>query len=585
MRTLLAVPLVLLLLLNAIPLAASQADARPPLADDPVGDVTGTPLGGPTQPVSGFEDVDLTGLWLEETPTTFELRVRLAHMDGEAGPDQPGTYTYLSFDGVDTRIWLGRSSDNEAWFGSLSRRAGDDFFRYVGPLNARYDMAAGEVWTSIDRDLVVGASGRLPGNGDTLTGVRAEAWAVLGRSSSFNDPTIPVRGYLLDVRDQVPNTDALALDLEFGGASSSGGLSLTAAEPYRASNGAATTYVYDLSAVNQGNTTRSLALEAMHVPAGWNVTLPGAAVTLDAGATVDFQVAVATAFRHQHGGSESFHMRLADADDDAAWAMAEVGVHYLDVAQPAGHHPSLYLHTHPWSETAAVVNPPLGGTTGIVTMNTLEEDPEDAGVPVVAYSSVGSIGEFYGWAACLDPGLAMGLDFDVAGLGSLALPVSSQKPIPGAVLSGRLLLVGPGLDTTSCFPSSYADLDVTELATIEATAPAQVGPSGQHTFAATVAPIADRVPYVAGASLVLELRVQGDGVGAGGTGSLTLERGGLLVLPLEEYTDALPGFGSVVAAPDGATFSAADDAAKDTPSLALPLVAIALVALARSRRL
>lgn len=583
MRTLLAILLATSALL-ALPTATAQ-DPAPPLAEDPSGDVRGTPLGGPTQSMSGFEDVDLTGLWFEETPTTFEVRLRLANMDGQPGPDQPGTYTFLRFDGVETRLWMGRSSDNAAWFGSYSTRAdGASSFRYVGPLSVRYDEAAGEVWTTLGRDEVVGASGRSPGRGDAIEGIRAESWANLGRSMSFNDPTIPVKGYLLDVGDRVPDTDGLRLDVQHGGALASGGVRLAAAEPYRASNGAATTYVYGVTASNQGESTRVLTLEAQHVPAGWNVTLPGAELSLDAGATVEFQVAVATPFRHQHGASESFHLRLADPADPAASALVELGVHYLAVAQPSGHHPTLFLHTHPWSETAAVVNPVAGGTTGIVTMNTLEEDPEDAGVPITAYSALGSVGQFYGWAACLDPALAMGLDF-AQGVGSLILPVSTQRPIAGAVLTGRLLHVAPGLETTSCFPSTYRDLEVTELATIEATAPFDLGAGGQHDFEATIAPLVDRVPYVPGASLVLELSLRGDGVGLGGTGGPTLQPGGRLDLPLEEYADALPAFSGVTQATDGAAFVPSEgEPAEDAPALALPLLAAALLALAVMRR-
>ncbi|MEK6974849.1 MAG: hypothetical protein AABY18_00740 [Candidatus Thermoplasmatota archaeon] len=588
MRTLLAAILTALFLTALVPNAASQADAEAPLVEDPSGDVTGNSFGTPTPALGGFEDVDLTGLWLTETPTTFELRLRFAHMDGEPGPDQPSSYTFLTFDGVETRVWLGRSADNEAWFGSFSSREGDGAFRYVGQLNVRYDVGAAEVWTSIDRDLIVGASGRSPGNGDAITDIRAQAWANAGHAVSVNNPPIPVKGFLLDVGDRVPDIEGATLAVLFGGATSSGGISLAATEPYRASNGAATTYLYDLEAANQGDLARSLALEAMHLPAGWNVTLPGSVVTLEPGATVKFQVALSTSFYHDHGTSQSFHLRLADDQDESAWAMAELGVHYLDVPQPAGHHDTLFLHTHPWSETAAVVNPPLGGTTGIVTMNTLEQDPEDAGVPVVGYSWVVSDSEHFGWASCLDPGLAMGLDFDLARTGLLTFPVRSERPILGAVLSGRLLRVAPGLDTGSCYPSSYADLDVIELATIDATAPTQIGPAGTHTFEATITPLAaaDRVPYEDGAALVLELTVVADGVGIGGTGGVALQPGGSLSLPLNEYSDAAPMFGGVTAAPDGATFSdAAEAPAKDAPGVAVPALVglLALLVVARRR--
>lgn len=587
MRTLLAATLAALLL-TALPVASQLDASAAPLAEDPAGDVAGNSFGTPAPGLGGFEDVDLTGLWLTETPTTFELRLRFAHMDGEPGPDQPSTYTHFTFDGVEHRAWLGRSADNEAWFGSIAARDGQGFFRTVGPLNARYDVAAAEVWATIDRDLVQGPTGRSPGNGDVLTGVWAVSWASLGHATSINDPTLPVKGYLLDVGDRVPDDAGLDVPIRYGGDVSSGGITLVASEPYRASNGAATTYVYDLEAANRGDVARSLVLEALHLPLGWNVTLPGSAVTLEPGATISFQVAVATTFAHDHGTSQAFHLRLADPLDDSASAMAELGVHYLTVPQPAGHHDTLFLHSHPWSETAAYVNPPLGGTTGLMSMNTLEEDPEDAGIPVIGYSWLASGVEHYGWSVCLDPGLAMGLDFDLSRLGQIALPVSSERPILGAVLSGRLLRVAPGMVTSSCFPSTYNDLEVTELATVEATEPAQVGPAGTHTFETTITPLADadRVPYEDGAHLVLELTVVADGVGIGGTGGVAIVPGGWLQLPLDEYADAVPMFSGVTTAPDGASFSETTSApAKDAPGAAVPLLIgfLAVLALARRR--
>lgn len=586
MRTLLAT-LVLLAFLTALVPAPVNAQTEPaPLAEDASGDVKGTPIGGPTQPVSGFEDVDLTALFLTETPDTFDLRVRLAHMDGQPGPDQPGVKTTFTFDGVDVQVSMYRSTDNAAWFGSLSTRNGEtDSFHYVLDLAARYDVDAAEVWTSVPRDQVVGSSGRLPGHGDALSNVFTTTYASAGHSTNFNQPPLP-KGYLLDIGDRLPDVDGLSLPVQFGGAAGSGGLSLTTKQPYRASNGAATTYVFDLEARNTGDADRVLTLEALGVPDGWNVTLPGTQVDLAHGATASFQVALATVFFHAHGSSRAFHLRLADANDDQAWATVELGIHYLAVPQPAGHHDTLWLHTHPWSETAAYVNPPLGGTTGIVTMNTLQEDRDDAGVPVVGYSSMGS-NEGYGWAVCLDPGLAMGLDFDLSRTGQLDFPVATERPMMGAVLSGRLLRVAGGLSTESCYPSEYADLDVLELARVEATAPADIAPQGGHTFQATVTPLADadRVPYQDGAQLVLELWVGGDGVGVGGAGGLALQPGGSMTLPLQEYNDTVPVFQGAAEAGPGSVFSAPhEDAAKDAPGAPMALLVVGLAALVLVQR-
>lgn len=582
-------PVYLAALLLTVPVASAQATStanEAPLAEDPKGDVQGTPLGGPTQPVSGFEHVDLTGLWITEDPDAMHVKLQLAAMDGQPGADQPSTYTYFVFDGIEYRVWQGRSADNAAWFSTLqSASVGSTSFRFVAQLASRYDTDAQQVWTTIDRELLPGTSGRSFGRGDELTGIYAKAFAGAGYAATFNDPTLPVRGPLLDVTDRVPDADGLTLAIQYGGAEAIGGVGLTVEQPYRASNGAATTYLYDLEASNDGDSARQLRLEALHVPAGWNVSLPGAVLELAAGATVSFQLALTTLFFHEHGTSRSFHLRLADIADEAAWAQAELGVHYLAIPQPAGHHDTLYLHTHPWSAIAEHGNAPLGGTSGVLTMNTLQEDPEDAGVALTAYTGVAG-NEFYGWAGCLDPGLAMGLDFDLSRDGTLRVPVSSIKPITGATLQGRILIVRGGDDMNYCFPSEYNKLDVIEAADIVETAPMQVGPNGNAVFDAVIRAKADRIDFEPGSHLIIELQVYGGAVGIGGTGGLKMEPGGSLQLPLNEYQDALPAFTSgsdAGEAPEG--FSDGEPAkAQDTPSLGFALLACALLLLVMRRR-
>lgn len=586
MRTLLATLLLLTMLLPAPALA--QDGTQAPLAEDPKGDTTLTPLGLPTQPGPGADDVDLTGLWLWEDPGAFHVQLRLAHMDGEPGPDQPATYTYFTFDGTDFRVYQGRSSDNEAWFSSLSTRTGTGTFRYAAPLRSFYDVGAGLVWTDLPRDLLAGSSGALPGRGDSLTNVWASSFAVLGHSTTFNQPPLPA-GALYELGDRVPDADGLAVEVQFGGATGSGGLVLRTPTPYRASNGGDAVYVFDLEADNAGQAARELTLEAMHMPDGWNLTLPGDHVRLDAGTSVQFQAVLRTPFFHQHGTSKAFHLRLADPADGNAWATLELGVHYLAVPQPAGHHDTVFLHTHPWAETAHYVNAPLGGTDGVLTFNTLEEDPEDSGQPLLAYSTspvFGNVGDVYGWAGCLDPALALGLDLDEARTGTLSIPVKSGKPLLAATLQGRILYVPPAEGMTYCFPSEYYDLDVVELATIEPTEAAALDANQVHVFETSITPVADRQAFEPGGHLVLELFVSGGTVATGGLAGLELQPGGYAILPLREYNDTVPmaaltgGEGSG----EAAVFSAPSAPAQGAPAPGLAVVAAALVALALLRR-
>ena len=586
MRTLLATLLLLLTLLPA-PVLAQEA-TQAPLAEDPAGDVTGRAIGTDQRnPVNGFDDVDLTGLWLWEDPDAFHLKLGLAHMDGQPGPDQPATFVRFTFDGVEHEVWQGRSADNQAWFSDLSAgEPGEPYPRLVAQLRSFYDLEAGLVWTDIPRELVVGKSGGNPGRGDVLENVFVVARAVGAQVASFNLAEAGLTGPVVDVGDRLPDAEGLAVPVQFGGATSGGGIELTTPTPYRASNGGDGVFVYDLVARNGGEAERELVLDPMHVPGGWNLTLPGDRIRLGAGESVAFQAVLHTTFMHQHGTSRAFHLRLADPEDPAAFAQLELGVHYLAVAQPAGHHDTLFLHTHPWSTTARHANAVFGATNGYLTFNTLEEDPEDSREPLVAYGTspyYGSVDDWYGWAGCLDPALAVGLRFDLARTGQISLPVTSGKPLPSASLSGRILYVPPSPDVHYCFPSEYYELEPVELATIEATAAASLDANAPHVFEALITPLVARQDYQDGGRLVLELSVSGGGVSTGGIAGLEMLPGGYLSLPLLEYNDTMPMV-TVASSEDAAVFSAPATPPADAPGPGLALLALALVALAVARR-
>lgn len=577
MRTLL--PTLLLLALIAPTPGLAQAEGPAPLLADPAGDVR-VLAGDSVVPAGGMDAIDLVALDLREDPAGFTVDVQVAGLGSDgARADFGSVQVRFDFGGAWFIVNFARSEDNAAYFGNLVRGVDGDW-AIVRGLPVERDLSSGHLWTSFDRADVTGADGQQPGRGDQFTDLRVGSAAAVGYLAQPANlvgigPWVPV-----EVGDDMPDAGAphATYTVRFGGGAGEGA-TLTVDQAFKSSNGEATTYLYTLTATNGGEATRRFALSLEGLPADWNATLPGKLLELPAGQPVTFPLYVTTTFRHAHGTAATFQVHLHEVDG-ARWAMAELGIDYLAVPQPAGHHPDLWFHTSYFGNAVGKANEALGGSNGYATMNTLEEDPADTAVPVAGYSGAGGQQATFHWSVCLEPSLLLGLDFDLAGTGSLEVPFSTTRPLPGAVLSGRLLRLGPGEPMASCFPSVYADRDATVLADLAGT-PQDIGANGQGTLKATLAPTpeSDYIAAEKGAALVLELTLTADTPGIWGSGGALLLPGAHMQLPLNEYHDAVQ-----VVVPDAAEpapgFVPEGAAAKDSPGLALPLLAAAVVGLA-----
>ncbi len=585
MRTLLATLLALAFLLPTPALGQDPATSNPGLlVEDPAGDVQATFDGNAVPAPGQFTAIDLRSFAIREDPAGFVLDVQVEGLGDGLRPDWGNVQVRLTFDGVLFYVNFNRAQDSAAYFGSVIRVVEGEGYEFVRSIPVDRDLATGHLWLRLERQDLVGAGGQRPGRGDQLTeltviGSAAAGYMAQPQNQLGAGPWIPTW-----IGDIMPDDGAAPpVDVQFGGGDGEGA-SLEADEPFRASNGEATTYLYTLKATHRGDGTARYRVFLEGLPAGWNATLPGALLDLPAGVPVEFPLYVTTTFKHEHGTAAAFQVHLHE-QEGAGWAMAELGVDYLAVPQPAGHHPDLWLHSNYFSNAIGAVNEALGGTNGYASMNTLEDDPGDAHVPIVGMSSVGDVDSTtFRWSVCLEPGLRLGLDFDLSRAGAIELPIQTVRPLPGATLGGRLLHLAPGEPLSYCYPGNYADRDATILAELAGT-PTEVAANSAATLTAAIQPLeaADYVPAQEGAALVLELELTVAAPGAWGNGGPKLA-GGHLQLPLNEYHDALqvtvPGSGEAAAA--GFVAEAGD--AKDAPALALPLMAAALVALAMLRR-
>ena len=588
MRTLLATLLLLSTALAALPAPAQaqpEATGLAPLLEDPAGDLKVLVAGEPVQQggaaTSAFTALDLRALAVGEDPGGFVFQIRMTDLGEDAArPDYGSAVVRFTFDGCRFYVTMYRASDNAAYFASVYRAQAEGPFSLVRGVPAERDLSTDLIWSRVDRfDLACG-EGNVPGRGDVIGGVSVD-------TTSFATGSGVTR-----VGDVMPESGTGSYTVLYGGGEAHGA-ALSTPQPFRSSNGASTTYLFDVTAAHAGTEDARFRVSVENVPEGWNVTLPGDLVEVRAGLPVVFPVYVSTVFRHQHGTVDAFQLHLHEADGER-WATLDLGVHFVAVPQPAGHHPRLFLHSSDWASTAETVNAPLGGTGGYLTMNTLDEDPADTRKPSLGRSQVAGLSTGvapealgvarYQWSACLEPGLDLGLDFDLATQGSIEVPISATRPLSGATLTGRLLHVGPGEPMQYCFPYYYQERQQTVVAEFDFGSK-DIGANGAATYAAAVQarPEADLIAAQPGSALVLELTLEAAGVPIGGVAGAYLQPGAWMQLPLLEFEDAVRV--QVPERPEPVVgFVQSEDAGREAPTVPVPLAAAALLAVALLRR-
>ncbi|MGB1697731.1 MAG: hypothetical protein ACPHK8_04980, partial [Thermoplasmatota archaeon] len=271
------------------------------------------------------------------------------------------------------------------------------------------------------------------------------------------------------------------------------------------------------------------------VPEDWTVTLPSEEVLLPFNETLRLPIVVSVPFKHVHGLLESFILTGTSMDGTSV-ARVELGVRYLEIPQPAGHHNTVYLHAVEGfgNEFNMVLDTARGTNSRFYGVMNTEEDYELAQPEEL--SGGGGFGENAPvfWSFPLSPALEMGLDFDMAGTGELRIPFSSPIALSDATAEATLRV------RTCQFQCEFVDL-------VSFTSePFDV--SGQPTevvFQLELLPDADLVPYSPqGTSLELVVQLNRN---MPGTSELTpsIHPGGFMVLPLNEYHDPVEAIPSL----------------------------------------
>jgi hypothetical protein len=521
-------------LFAAQPTAAQDSAA---LLSDPAGDVQLLVAGTPTAPDSAaaYSGADLRSLAIAETRTEFTFTITVEDLkpaEQDSAADGISISTYFTHNGREFRLEMIRSlpAVDATFYGYLNARdsanAEWNGLWFTGT-EVRGDVDADTLSVTIPRDMLADAEGALPFPGRSLEGIHVKA------GSTFQDAYISVGNPVPRVEwpanpsDDLPDDAAAAATYPIAlGVAQSGHAFLSSQTPFRASNGEATTYILTAVAENLGDAADRFTFAVAGASSRITVVVPVQVLALEGKASHEVPVLVTVPFGHQHGDTESFILEMTSESDPGSVGRVEMGVRFLAVPQPAGHHDTLYLHG---GATQGGVGPLLNFRAAF--MSTLEEDPFASPGNYYSTSQGGGPGRWtYYYYYRLHPGLQLGLDFDLARTGRLVVPVGTTEPMLGTTMAGELYVY------------STSAQDSTRLAILPAGEPADIQANSQHLFETEfdIEKEADSVPYVDGQEMYLNLRISTLSAvptfGIADTGAYIAE-GGSLRLPLNEWHD------------------------------------------------
>lgn len=471
--------------------------------EDPEGDQRFRTGGGDLQaPDARWQMTDITGLEIREEPEGITFGITVAELEppDHAAPFVDGVWRdlYFTFEAFDYRIniaqvyfFLPQWLQYGFYLDELS--GGDAEPRRVAELDGEVLAGENRLEVFLPRDLIRGHGGNILSNGGELASIYMEA-----ESQS-------------SVYDRAPDEGTVSF-LSTYGPVQEGPFRLSSADPLRASNGAAGSFVFPVRVENHGQETGTGAFVARDVPDAWQITVPSGTQSVAPGQVVDFPVLVTVPFNHVHGDVETFVLEFAETEDASSAGRIALGFHYTTTPQPAGHHSRLFLHAR---ESGPDQVEPF--------MNTLEIDDHDVGGTVPRTDTV----ETYTWLIPLDPALALGLDFDVERFGHANFTFTLPAGMTPMEIWGDVAIVN------STHRTVIADLSMVTVDSLQE-------PANEVAYDSRVQ-VQDAADYMAfrpGSNLQLGLYVDCIGcyVGNPMVGP-ALHTGGILQLPLNEFYD------------------------------------------------
>ncbi len=392
--------------------------------EDPAGDhEVGAAEIYTTAPAGWYPNADVLRLEINEVNADeVRIEVELASLEPGSEPQEPNRVSFgmRLVDDPLNRTWLLEDTGDSWWVWFMrdvffdTPDGPERFFARMagGPADVEGNVVSGTMPKSTFASDELGASllATAPPRAGAVFELEPFA-ANRDRSTALNRPT---------VRDHLGPAQEFEFLIED---ERRGDVTLFVESPWRGSNGAATTYLFDVSAHNEGTGDRTSQI-TVSAPASWVVRAPFD-VGIPAGETIVFPVAITVPFQHQHGTFEAATI-LATADDGTE-AQTEVYVIWHDPPQPGGHHPRVTLKA-PFGYPSFDAGPaPDGGSIEAW-------DRQFSGLgPVRDATST--------WYFFLNPSRSVGLDFNADGAvqGEVTFEVTEASDV---VLTARLMLSG-----------------------------------------------------------------------------------------------------------------------------------------------
>jgi hypothetical protein len=531
----------------AVLLVASMASGQTIVLEGPQGDVRAELVPGQTTvaPPGTRDYADLLSLTATEAVDSFTFHIGIlapdlsvhSQADLAFGFRHASTEFRATMDGTDILLrGLATAINSDLPPFQLERRAvGDELWREVDSYQATLASSPSPGWmTTIPRSALADEDGAEPFPGRSLEAF----WATTIDWQCAVVPCVPTGFY-----DRIPyeGYGETAFPVEFG-TEATNEIRVTSPRPLRARNGEEGTFVFNVIVSNDGNGPRSIVLAATSVPDNWQVSLPIAAAFIEPGGRAAIPVILSTPFNHVHGQQITFQVAARDLQTDALVGSIELGIQYLEIPQPAGHHSTLWLHNSNPLSAGNSLPPGLGtGFAPTAYMNAVQQDDLDAGTPIGPQGGSNFVlptesGFEYVWCIPLSPGLSIGLDFNLESTGVLEGQMRSPTPLVGD-FTGSLLVTGKHDFSGQTECGDDPALLVAELGSV----PINLEMSAGEGFVLEIRPVEDIVYDRPAQNLLLELRLRIDGA----TFRLHndqpyIEPGAYLSLPLHEYHDPVP---------------------------------------------
>lgn len=482
--------------------------------EDPAGDVAST--------LSTWnEPVDLRSLEIVEEKDEILFKLTIEDVEGSQEIPQFTNVNYrteMKYGDVSWTLVLRKSVDLDMqvrWFGSLFNQ--DAQFGFGRSVSTAAD--GNTVTMTVPRGALMDENQQQLFRGRTLDDIKVSSSS---RQINIGDvrPT--------SASDFMPD-DKIGIQWQAAlGPKQVGDSFLYSNMPFRASNGEATTFAYEVSLLSTEDAPMTLRID--NVPDGWNIILPEEEIS---GSDTTVPVLAQIPFRHLHGVTETFSL-IAERGED--YTELQLGVHFLDPAEISGHHDTAYIHSAYGGETSINDVVKLEHSYGF--FSTDEDDEQATGQTI--YPDQGSITCEGGTYACerfwLYTPLFNGFDANVDEMGTMQVHVNFPMT---AVESKAMIEITHG-SAHDGFTEELVFQGESELT-------GQVSGDVTYEIPLETLPYADRIDLARFQFLEIEVEIMYQSVNQpANIGDETPLRvgitGGFMQLPLNDYHDDVTAY-------------------------------------------